>query len=834
MSEGRDRPEDKSVAASPAPGSSRRWLRWLVPPLALLLSVGVWLLADWWICLPDDAQATYVGRGSCVECHAPEVEQWTGSDHDRAMDLATDDTVLGDFDDVEFTHNGLTSRFFRDGRKFMVHTEGPDGQMADFEIKYTFGVRPLQQYMVEFDRPADMPAHEIARLQILRISWDTVRGRWFDCPPHDARERLSPDDPMHWTGISQCWNYMCAYCHSTNLQKNYDVATGIYHTTFSEIDVSCEACHGPASLHVQLARSRSWFWDRKRGYGLVRLKGADTRPEIESCAPCHSRRQVLQADYRPGDQYYDYFNNELLAETTYYADGQIMDEVYEYGSFLQSKMYHQDIRCSDCHNPHSMRLKQDGNGVCTACHQHPAAKYDTPAHHFHQSDSTGASCAECHMPETTYMEVDARRDHSLRIPRPDLSVALGTPNACTRCHLSDAKISEEKRAALQQYRDWIEAARRGDAEIQAELARLDQWMLESMQTWYRKETWDESLTFARALDAGRRRAPDAEAALATVAADRRLPGIARATAIFQRGALREISSLQPELAALTDPDPQVRTAAVTRFFGYFAPRELDLPPDYAELAAIRQRAAPVLGSLVPLLNDPRRAVRAETGRVLAQLPQQLVSELLSGRERRSLDRAIDEYIDATLQASDRGGAHLELGSLFESLGRLADAEQAYRTAVRVEPRMAGPRSNLAGLLERICQHEEAGAAARGPSAKVVGLREEIRRLRREELDLLARDARLVPEDGLLQYRYGLALYQNGMLDQAEQALRAACRLEPDNDQFLFFLAVFLDNYHRYDEALETVDRAVQLRPRDPQYLQLRNAIRAKQRQPARK
>ena len=226
---------------------------------------------------------------------------------------------------------------------------------------------------------------------------------------------------------------MCAYCHSTDLQKNFDVKTLTYHTTFSEIDVSCEACHGPGSVHVELANQNSWFWDRKRGYGLPKLKSSDTRPQIQTCAPCHSRRRVHYPNFRPGDNYYDYFNNELLEEATYYADGQIMDEDYVFGSFIQSKMFHQDIRCTDCHNPHTARLKHDGNKVCTSCHQHASAKYDTPAHHFHKSDSTGASCAECHMPETTYMEVDPRRDHSIRIPRPDLSVSLGTPNACTRC-----------------------------------------------------------------------------------------------------------------------------------------------------------------------------------------------------------------------------------------------------------------------------------------------------------------------------------------------------------------------------------------------------------------
>jgi Flp pilus assembly protein TadD len=826
MGRNAERHEDVPGAAPVVPRSRRGRLRWLGVLLVPLLLAGAWLFTDWWTCLPADVPVTFVGRAACVECHAAEVEQWTGSDHDRAMDLATDDTVLGNFNNVEFTRNGLTSRMYRDGKRFMIHTEGPDGRMADFEIKYTFGVRPLQQYMVEFDRPADMPESEIARLQVLRISWDTRKKKWIDVPPPDAPERLSPDDPMHWTGISQCWNYMCAYCHSTNLQKNYDVESGTYHTTYYEIDVSCEACHGPASVHVQLAKSDSWFWDRKRGFGLARLKGADTRPEIESCAPCHSRRRVLHPDFRPGDQYYDYFDNELLEETTYYADGQIMDEDYEYGSFIQSKMFFKGIRCSDCHNPHSVRLKQDRSEVCTACHQHPAARYDTPAHHFHKSDSTGAACAECHMPETTYMEVDPRRDHSIRIPRPDLSLALGTPNACTRCHLSDAKISDEKRAQLPQYRDWIDAARRGDAEVKAELARIDKWMLESMQKWYRKETWGES--FAYALDAGQRRAPDADVALATLAGDRKLPGIVRATAIQRRGQLVEVGSLQPETAALGDEDPQVRTAAVTRCFEYI-PHVAGRLLSRQEEQEISDRVAPLVRQLVPLLDDPLRSVRAETGRVLARLPAQLTAALLNGNQREKLDRAIEEYVAGVLESNDRSGAHLELGVLYETLGREADALAAYRTAMRVEPRMTGPRSNLADLLDRICERELQRSESGQSDAQASQMQTEAKQLRQAELALLARDARLLPNSGSVQHRYGLSLYLNGEQEQAEQALQAACRLEPDNDQFLYFLVLFFDKYERYDEALEAVGRLVRLRPNEPSYAQLRDMIVEKRR-----
>ncbi len=407
---------------------------------------------------------------------------WQGSDHDLAMDVATPETVLGDFNDATLEHFGIISRMYRDGDRFCVTTEGPDGQLAEFEVKYVFGVEPLQQYMVEFDRPHDMPEHEIARLQVLRLSWDTERQKWFYLSPPDVDERLLPNDPLHWTGVAQNWNHMCAECHSTNLQKNYDLATSTYHTTFSDMDVSCEACHGPGSVHVELASAKSPFWDRKLGYGLAQLKSKSSEPQLHACAPCHSRRNPIAPGYRSGENYYDHYANALLEPETYYCDGQIRDEVYVFGSFIQSKMYREGIRCTDCHNPHTTKVKFSDNTLCTSCHTHEA-KYDTPAHHRHKAGSAGASCVECHMPETPYMDVDLRRDHSLRIPRPDLSVQLGTPNACTGCHLEPENVAPDKRAGLEYYADWLQA-RDGDNQVRDEIARVDRWAAEQVREWY--------------------------------------------------------------------------------------------------------------------------------------------------------------------------------------------------------------------------------------------------------------------------------------------------------------------------------------------------------------
>ena len=416
---------------TPQPRLSIKWLC-----LALLVAIALgFVIADYLKSSPESTEKSFVGRAACVDCHQKETDLFHGSHHDLAMDLATDETVLASFDDAELEHFGITSKFFRDGQRFMVNTEGPDGEMQDFEVKYVFGVEPLQQYMVETKRSDSASSDEIGQVQVLRLSWDTQNKKWFYLPPPDVDYKLEPSDPLHWTGITQRWNTSCAVCHSTNLERNFDSITGHYRTKFSEIDVSCEACHGPGSLHVELAENRKIFWDREHGFGLAKLKGGSNVPQVESCAPCHSRRSEICSGQVAGNRFDDFHALQLLSSPVYFDDGQIRDEDYVYGSFIQSKMYHNGIRCTDCHDPHSTKLKFDDNRLCTSCHQHSAGKYDSPNHHHHEAGTEGASCVACHMPETTYMELDARRDHSLRVPRPDLSVKFGTPNACTGCHL---------------------------------------------------------------------------------------------------------------------------------------------------------------------------------------------------------------------------------------------------------------------------------------------------------------------------------------------------------------------------------------------------------------
>jgi len=796
------------------------------------------------------------------------------------MQLATPQTVLGDFNNAELHYHGIHARMFqRDGR-YWIHTEGPDGQMRDFEVKYTFGVSPLQQYIVELDSPADQDGsptqasaetevrndaaarntrvtqgsldsatgppetnhavRPVGRLQVLRECWDTEKKQWFYLPPPDVRERLAPDDDLHWTGIGQRWNTMCAECHSTNVQKNYDPETGKYQTTFSEISVGCEACHGPGSIHIRLAKAFSLFWDRKRGYALAKLKGDDPQPQIQACAFCHSRRRVLDLTLGAGDGFHNRCVLELPSPSTYFADGQILDEVYEVGSFLQSKMYHKNVRCTDCHDPHSGRLKYSGNTLCTSCHQHPAGRYDTPAHHQHRPGSSGASCINCHMPETFYMEVDGRRDHSLRIPRPDLSVQYGVPNACTGCHLERAAVPQEVRKSLTQYRDWLLAARQ-QPQIRDALKSVDQWADQALQQWFPhsqvRHTRHYAAELARAWHGDVTAFDDVLRVCRTPA----YPAVMRAAAWqWLRGTARgEVLAQATE--ALRDPDPLIRLAAVGLWEPYLPSVDDVLDRDEAGRAALAVELRSLLAPLWPLLEDPARAVRVEVASLLARVPAALLVEITDGQQRSTLQHVVQEWM-ATLEVyNDRAGAHLALGVYNEARGDEDAAEKAYALALRVEPRTVGPRSNLAALLERRRNRlqqqvqrailERDRAALSSLTAEIGKLQERIETLRREELSLLERDARLAPDNVDVLYRYGLALYLNGQEEKAAEVLERGAERAPDATRFHYALALLYQKRQQLDLAIRHAERLTQLDPGHEPYRLLLEELRKQQQKP---
>jgi predicted CXXCH cytochrome family protein len=698
----------------------------------------------------------YVPNAACVECHEAETAKWKTSHHFHAMDAPSPESVRGDFGGVDFERDGVTSRFFRRDDKYVVRTEGPDGKLADFDVAYTFGIDPLQQYLLA------LPG---GRMQALTIAWDVAAKRWFDLLPD---EKTPPGDVLHWTGRYQSWNTMCASCHSTNLQKHYDAGADGFHTTWSEVDVSCQSCHGPGERHVAWARARAGGDD-----GLVPLASSAER-EIETCAPCHARRAELAAAPVPGAPLYDGYLPSLLTEALYYPDGQQLGEVYVYGSYRQTRMYQAGVRCTDCHDPHTAALRADGNALCDRCHQtgpdtmrFPGLKakaYDSPSHHFHKIGSPGAQCVACHMPARDYMIIDARRDHAIRIPRPDLTMTIGTPNACTGCHADhDAK-----------------------------------WAADAVERWYGPGR-RESPHYGEVIAAGRAGRPGAEAALVKLVMEPKQPAIVRATAVDLLGRYGA-ASVPASVAATRDADPAVRTAAVS---------SLERVP-----------AAERVPLVAPLLGDPRRAVRMEAARVLSS-----ATSRLDPAERRAYEAAIAEFTAGQEAALDMPGPHLNLAVVHQNEGDPTRAEAEYRAALRLDPDFTPARLNLSRLLnergrnadaERVLQDGIARVPSQGELQYSLGLLLAEDQHLPEAAAALGRAADLLPTRARVRYNYALALQQLGRQDDAATAYARAQEIDPNDPGIAYAVAVFYAQQKDWSRALAAADRLATLAPDDVQ------------------
>ena len=358
--------------------------------------------------------SNFVGSKTCIACHKEQFKAWQGSHHDLAMQIANDSTVLGNFDNVKIKIDGVAYFFFKKNEDFIVRITEIDATVNEYKIAYTFGVTPLQQYLVDFDK---------GKKQVLRITWDVIKKKWYHQYKGDT---IEPHDWLHWTRGAQNWNTMCAECHSTNLKKNYFIEKDSFNTTYSEINVACESCHGQAKQHV------NWATKGLDGENTYILKGLSQNEQLNLCASCHARRVKLTPNFESGTPFENQYMVQNLSTSFYHGDGQIEEEDYVYGSFLQSKMYAEGVKCTDCHNPHTLKLKFKGNMLCTQCHV--STDYDTKTHYFHQDNTEASLCINCHMTGKNYMGNDFRRDHSFRIPRPDQSQKYGTPNACIGCH----------------------------------------------------------------------------------------------------------------------------------------------------------------------------------------------------------------------------------------------------------------------------------------------------------------------------------------------------------------------------------------------------------------
>jgi len=363
------------------------------------------------------------------------------------------------------------------------------------------------------------------------------------------------------------------------------------------------------------------------------------------------------------------------------------------------------------------------------------------------------------------MVVDNRHDHSFRIPRPDMSAKLGTPNACNDCHKD--KTPEWSAAAIER---WHGPNRKGFQ------------------------------NYAPAFHSAWNDQPDAAKLLAIVAADTNAPAVARAGALSELGGRLTASSPDLARASLVDPDPMVRIGAL----------------DMIENMPIEQRWP--LAS--PLLADSVRGVRIRAVSVLGDVPAARLSET----DRRRFDVAAAEFIAAQQFNADRPEARSTLGAFYARRGRVGEAEIEYQAALRLSPQLTGAAINLADLYRQTARENDAETILRnaigimpndGGLHHALGL--SLVRLKRldDALIELRRAAELDANNARYAYIYSVALHSAGRQQEALSRLQESLVRHPANRDIVMAIVSFSRQAGDTVTALEYAEKAARIAPDDP-------------------
>ena len=715
----------------------------------------------------EENQSSYkfVGDNSCKTCHFEEWKSWQGSHHDYAMKEPTEETVLGDFNNAVFKDGEEQYRFFKDGDDYKIEAPGPEGTLEVFTVKYTFGWEPLQQYLVDIGS---------GKIQALHTAWDTQKKRWFSLYPE---QQFHHDDWLNWTNGAMNWNTMCADCHSTNVKQNYIAEADSFHTTYSSINVSCEACHGSGSDHVDFMQSdeAQTATPKRIQEDLVVGKNPTQQTEINSCASCHSLRQKLTNNYPHTGNFMDHYDPQIPHPPNYFADGQIRGEVYVYGSFLQSRMYNSEgVQCNDCHDPHSLQLKANvqDNSLCMQCH---ADSYNKKSHHFHEPNTKASQCINCHMPGRYYMGVDFRRDHSFRVPRPDLSINSENPNACNSCH-------EDQSA---------------------------KWAAEAVEKWYGDE---RGAHYSEILTEVEHQGLSQDEQLTSLIADASQPDIIRATAIWYVGQFQQISAISTVKNVLDSSSPLIRKSAVRAINSLQSSEEQNL--------------------LQPLLKDTTKAVRLTTAEALADFS---IGNFMSGT-RGHYKSALQEYKNYLSVSGYFPQGQMNSGQFYEQQEDLKKAEMAYKKALEKDPYFNPARINLAMLLNRQGRNNEAvpllkKVVEQEPEAgqalySLALLLAEQNKLS-DALPYFKRAADVMPNNARVFYNFAIALQSLEKTDLAEKQYQKAIELEPENPDYMYGIVTLYYQQGQFSEALSYANRLQKLYPTNARIQQLKQSIEQK-------
>jgi predicted CXXCH cytochrome family protein len=682
---------------------------------------------------------------NCISCHQEQAKKWQLSDHAKSMALPDATTVLGNFNSQTVAHYGQRAKFLTEKGVYKATIfESEDDVGETFDIKYTFGHYPLQQYLLETST---------GRLQVSPFAWDSrpkdVGGqKWYHIY---SNEEVTEKDRLHWRQPLQNWNGMCADCHSDELRRNYDSESNTFNSAYSHINVSCVSCHGvmndqlkehPKKINARHSSRLSvannpilnktvnslrhigagiqvnhWLVTAEQDTAVWKGAARDNS-FMDTCFACHSLRSPLEDGFNANKPFLEQFTPSLVTAPNYFADGQIKEEVYVYGSFLQSKMYQKGVNCLDCHDRHTMKLKVEGNGLCLQCHK--ASVFESKKHHQHEPMSQGAQCVNCHMPDKTYMGVDNRRDHSFKIPRPDLSVNYDTPNACTNCH-SD---------------------------------KSNQWASKALESWFAQpKVLSASRLALLKLRHGQR---ISKKAFFSILKDGSIDALSRASALdLVRQVTGELSASELRIY-VQHKEPLIRLSAARA----------------GEMVEPRQRGI----LLAPLLSDQYKAVRTAAA-------QSLLTLQIAKEDSHAYTKAFYELLTSNEISAWRGEGRVNQGNLAMRTGDQIGTEIAYKGSIDADPYFPVGYLNLADLYR-----------AKG-NEKLVS-------------QVLLSGMDKVPQSAEIAYAYGLHLVRIKKLEPALEHFKNAMLLDNLNAQLAYTYVLALDGNSKSTEALSELKRLI--------------------------
>lgn len=693
----------------------------------------------------------YAGSYSCAECHQEAYDDWRTSHHALAQRPVSPTTDQDAFDPPRLIpHGSEVSLAQRVNDRYSITTVGPDGRPQAYEPVEVIGHDPLRQYLIPWPG---------GRVQVTELAFDPAKLEWFNVYGEENRK---PKEWGHWTGRGMNWNSMCATCHTTGFHKNYDAKTDAYRTTYLELGIGCEQCHGPMRDHGE------WQTAHRDQEGDPTLRPFDRERYINTCAACHSRRAELTGRFMPGDDFHEHFDL-VLPDTSevFYPDGQIHDEDFEYAAFSLSAMHAWGVRCTDCHDWHTVKVTRKDNRLCLRCHQQGIAgriPIDEAEHSHHPPDAAGFACFDCHMPQTAYMQRHWRHDHGMTIPDPLLTKEHGIPNACTRCH--------------------------ADEEVD--------WSLYFVEEWYGKRMDRPTRDRARAL--ARLKAHD-------------LSAVPEALALLHKESNPTWRAVYARMLAPSVPavrDPATRSALIDALADMLnAPSPV---PQAAAIEALDPFAPLLTDRLRPKLDSPSRLVRVKTAWLFRQ---QLDLNSLAGRDLMAYlnfnqDQPLGAFQRANLLA-DRGQPDQAL-PWYEKAIRWDPGPAMFNHAYAISLHNTGRSQDAVEQLKKATAAEPDQAAHPYSLALLYGELGHIDQARDALRQAVERD----PAQS--RYWYNLALAENQLADPqaAIRHLHKAEELDPGVADYPYARATILHQLGQIEEARDALQRTLEIDPNHPQ------------------